>query len=620
MSAELDIPLDDAPQHRTPVPSVLVLAFLVLCFGAAAVLAASPSTWGGFVAANILAAGAVFLLWRRGDVDLRIVLILGLLFRLFYIWLPPVLSDDVYRYVWDGLVQMQGINPFAFTPDDPRLAALQGEPIYDLLNSATYYTVYPPLSQLLFRIGALFYEADWRVSYYVIKGVLAACEAAALLLLSRSISSRSLMLYAWNPLVILAAAGQAHTESMAVLCLVGAWLLARRDRGGWASLALGAAALVKLYPFVLFPLLWRRFGWRSVWPGALLTAGAVLLYFHPDALRNVLSSLELYVRSFEFNAGLYYAVKKVFEIATGDDWSKQIGPAFRWLFLLSLPLVYVADRRLGWSFRRAAVVTLGLFFVFSTTVHPWYLLPLLALVAPLRTPAWHWYWLGLLSIGTYLLYAGGQYWPWVIIGWCGWAILLLVRNARPALTRVMLHRSRSKADLVDEFRPPADRPSILDLGAGEGFVGRDLADRWGGDVTLADVRDMNRTDLPLIVYDGARLPFEDDTFDAVLLVYVLHHAVDPDVVIKEARRVCRGRIIVVESIYSNRLELAIFSAVDRLANHVRSFGKMDARDETLRIGTFESWQARFAAIGLRVVVAQDLGGFIHRRAVYVLDP
>ncbi len=620
MCAEFNARIAPSPAHGLSAASKFILAFLVVCFAAAALLAIRPAARGGFVAANILAGGAVALLWWRGDVHVRVVLAFALLFRLFYVGLPPVLSDDVYRYIWDGLLQVRGINPFAYTPDDPQLSFLHGEPVYAALNSASFYTVYPPLSQLVFRVGAWFYEANWQVSYYAIKGVLATSEAAAVLLLARHLPARSLMLYAWNPLVVLAAAGQAHTESLAVFCLVTAWLLARQKRGEWASVALAGAGLVKLYPFVLFPLLWRRFGWRSVTPGALVVAFASVPYVHPDAIAHVLSSLELYVRSFEFNAGIYYGIKKIFEILTGADWSKQIGPAFRLLFLLSLPIVYVVDWRRGWSFRRAAVATLGLFFVLSTTIHPWYLLPLLALVAPATPPSWHWHWLGLASVGTYLLYVGGPYWLWVTIGWCGWAVLFFIRNAETGLAGLMQLRARQKADLISEYMPSVVKPSILDFGAGEGYVGRELASRLSADVTLADIRDMNRTNLPMIVYDGRRLPFGDNTFDVVLLMYVLHHAADPDVLIAEAQRVCRGRIVVVESIYTNGLQRAVLSVLDRTANYVRSKGMIYAWRERLQFGTFESWNERFDARGLRVLIARDLGGIIHRRAIFVLAP
>jgi SAM-dependent methyltransferase len=572
------------------------------------------------LAAELAAAALVFLLWQRRDVSLRVVVGFAILFRLLFLWLPPVLSDDAYRYIWDGLLQTHGVNPFAHRPSDAELAFLQTEPVYAHLNSVSYYTVYPPLSQFIFRAGASVYSAGWLPTYYVIKTILAACEIGALWLLSRRCSPRTLILYAWNPLVILAAAGQAHTEAAAVLFLVLAWTLADRGSGKWASVALAAAGLIKLYPFVLLPLLWRRFRWRGIWPGILTVVLLSWPFAHPDAITNILTSLDLYVRSFEFNAGIYYGVKKIFSLITGEDWSKQIGPALRWLFLASLPVIYYFDSRFEWPLRRSMVVVLGMFFVCSTTVHPWYLLPLLALLVPAVPPSWHWLWLGLASLGTYLLYVDGPYWIWVILGWGGWALMGMLRYSDPALDRILTARAGRKVDLIGDFTPEDKAgASVLDLGAGEGYVGQELAHRTGIEVTLADVIDLNRTELPHVVYDGRRLPFETDNFDAVLLVYVLHHADSPDAVLNEAARVSAGRIIVLESIYTHRIQRYLLGYIDRFVNTLRSSGRMTARHQKLDFRRFEEWMDTFRSSGLHVEVARDLGGIIHQRALFVLS-
>jgi hypothetical protein len=132
-----------------------------------------------------------------------------------------------------------------------------------------------------------------------------------------------------------------------------------------------------------------------------------------------MDSINLFARLFEFNAGPYYLTKYGFGVATGADWSKQIGPTFRYLFLSLLPVLYVLDARRDWSTRWAATFTIGLFLVLSTTVHPWYLLPMIGLgVLGGRAP-WPWLWLGTMSIGTYLFYIDGPYWVWIVLGWGG---------------------------------------------------------------------------------------------------------------------------------------------------------------------------------------------------------
>lgn len=88
---------------------------------------------------------------------------------------------------------------------------------------------------------------------------------------------------------------------------------------------------------------------------------------------------------------------------------------------------------------------------------------------------------------------------------------------------------------------------ILEIGAGNGLVAEMLHRRTGARFTLLDVVDYNRSALPLHVYDGRNLPFEDNAFDLALLVFVLHHNPDPRPVLREALRVTRCGALVVEN-------------------------------------------------------------------------
>jgi hypothetical protein len=373
-----------------------------------------------------LASGGLVLLWRRDPLTREEVLWGALLLRLAFLPLLPGLTDDLYRYVWDGWLQMEGINPYRYAPENSSLAAYHESLLFRELNSPAYYSVYPPATQISFAVsGWLYTVAGWPAAYFGLKGLFAAAEFGGVVLLSRLTSPRNLLLYAWNPLVLLETAGQGHTEALLVPCLLGLIWAAQRGRGRLASLLVAAAGLVKLYPFVLGPFLLRRYGWAAVWPGVLLGVGLSLPYAAPYTLSHLMDSVALFARLFEFNAGPYYLVKSLFWTATGVDWSKQIGPAFRLLFLSLLPVLYVLDARWSWSMRRAALITIGLFLVLSTTVHPWYLVPVLALGVLTERPVWPWLWLGTCSVGTYLFYADGPYWIWIIGGWGG-AFLLAV--------------------------------------------------------------------------------------------------------------------------------------------------------------------------------------------------
>ena len=90
--------------------------------------------------------------------------------------LPPSLSDDAYRYVWDGQVQAHGINPYQYVPQDPALEFLQDGALYDHLNSPAFYSVYPPVSQLIFGAAAHLFDGNWWAIHYTIKLVFVLAE------------------------------------------------------------------------------------------------------------------------------------------------------------------------------------------------------------------------------------------------------------------------------------------------------------------------------------------------------------------------------------------------------------------------------------------------------------
>ncbi len=530
----------------------------------------------------------------------------------------------MFRYLWDGWLQWEGINPYRYTPNDPALASFHELPVYERLNSASYYSVYPPLSQWVFALGGGFLEIDWRLSFYLIKGIFLTLEGAGLWLLAQMTTARNLLLYAWNPLVIIEVAGQAHTEAAMIPFLIAAVWAVRHDHGHLASLAVAGAGLVKLYPLVLGPFLLRRYGWKAVWPGALLAAGVTAPYAAPYVLPHVKESVDLYFQLFEFNAAPYYLVKEAFFEWTGQDWSKQIGPAFRQLFLLSLPVLYGLDAWKKWRFERCVFATLGLFVVLSTTVHPWYLLALLPLAVATPQPRWHWLWLGAMSMGTYLLYVDGPYWNWIWIGWGGALLLALAAHADGFLQWIQKRRAERKVDRLLPLLPATDDGasplSVLDLGAGEGYVGAALARRANAEVALADVVDMNRTDLPHTVYDGETLPYADDTFDVCVLYYVLHHCACPERVLTEALRVTRYRVLIVESVYTSPTHRRLLRGLDIAANRLRSAGDMADQEMHLAFRRQADWERTIVACGGQVEYRDTVDSWIHPQGMWSVHP
>jgi len=161
---------------------------------------------------------------------------------------------------------------------------------------------------------------------------------------------------------------------------------------------------------------------------------------------------------------------------------------------------------------------------------------------------------------------------------------------------------------------------LLDLGAGEGYVAAALRKRTGGWICSVDVGPFRRAEGPYLIYDGARLPFRNGTFDTALILLALHHCTAPEAVLDEALRVTRRRLIVIESVYRNRLERFWLDFFDGRLNSYRHDGEMNT---PFAFRSREDWQGLFDSRGLRTVESRWLGSWwerlVHHPALFVLD-
>lgn len=126
---------------------------------------------------------------------------------------------------------------------------------------------------------------------------------------------------------------------------------------------------------------------------------------------------------------------------------------------------------------------------------------------------------------------------------------------------VYSHRARWTARKLSRFITASDR--VLDIGAGDCRLDALLRKKIGCEIVPVDVEDFNETELPLTLFDGKRLPFEDESFDVVLLIFVLHHAEDAKACLEEARRVCRKRVVVFEDVTSGVWDRFVFRTFHR---------------------------------------------------------
>ena len=568
--------------------------------------------------------------------DPRVLLVWAVAFRLALFPILPDLSDDAFRYIWDGWLTYQGLNPYAATPADPALAHLHGEVLFREMNSPEFYSVYPPLAQLLFLpAGAAYAWVGWPGAFFVWKGTILFMEVggAALLLQALRNLGRPLApfaLYAWNPLVLVTVAGNAHTEGAMILGVgLAVWgLTAARPWTAWVGL--GVAGMVKAIPFAWSLLLARGsavlWGWRRTATAlgilAVAALGLTAFFWSPGMVDRVGSSVNLYVRYFEFNAGLYFLLKEGIVHWVGTDPTEVLGPALRWAFLLWLAGVSLLHpARDPRTLLRGFLLVVSGYLILATTVHPWYLLwvlPLLPFTSLLRAP---WTWVSFASFATYFIYLDVPdphtlHLRLTAVVWGGFLVLAL-REAGPAGYQWLLRwAGRRKAR---HLAPHLPEGTVLDLGAGEGYVAEALA-RRGYRVLCADVAPMRKAHVPFLLYDGTTLPFPTRSVDATVLSLVLHHARDPRSVLREALRVSRKRVVVTESTYRTPWGLRVLTFLDRFVNRVRGEGALRGMEEQLHFRRVEEWEELFREEGARMVRRRWLNRTGHRYILFELEP
>ena len=199
--------------------------------------------------------------------DSRQILLLGLifaaLFRISILFSPPYLSDDVYRYVWDGRVQSAGINPYRYIPADESLAKLRDDRIYPNINRREYArTIYPPVAEGVFLLITRISESvTW------MKAAMVGFEAITVwaliqLLVSFGFARQRVLIYAWHPLVVWEFAGSGHLDAMVIAFIALALLAHRKRRETLTVVLLACATCVKLFPAALFPAFYKRWSWK----------------------------------------------------------------------------------------------------------------------------------------------------------------------------------------------------------------------------------------------------------------------------------------------------------------------------------------------------------------------
>ena len=333
-------------------------------------------------------------------------------------------DHDVWRYLWDGHVSALAGDPYRATPEhwwhqaengDVQAQALfvdeVWEDVFDFLGYADHLTVYPPLAQAYFR----FCHAMAPGSVLFHKAAIAALDMAVcgLLVLALGALKRpreTVLLYAWNPLIIKEFAGSGHLDPLMLVCLAAAVLLTLRQYHRTAMVCFGGAVLAKLAPVILLPLFLRRWPWRWWWVAAVpLIVG---YGYYAESLAPMLSGIGTFASDWVFNPGPWGLMNALAGLAHLPEMAVTI--AAGGILAICIWICMAWDRGDGRSLALGGFVIMASALLLSPAVMPWYLswALLLGVLAGNRT----WLLLMFLAMGSYLIYIDQSvriWWLWV---------------------------------------------------------------------------------------------------------------------------------------------------------------------------------------------------------------
>ena len=309
------------------------------------------------LAAGLLYIAAVYFAerFRPGTLALLVILAGAVAFRMFLVVRPPALSDDVYRYQWEGRIERAGINPYTVAPDSEGLAHFQDSE-HPIQTGRSTPTLYPPLSELTF---------SWIETIPGYKRAYAALDLASLallLLLLRAVKqpAHRVVIYAWNPAVIVSFALSGHYDSLALVTLIAAVLLIIKQRPRLSIAFLSLSFLAKFFPVLLLPTFLKR----SKRPYALIFAALVALAYVPflRAGTQLFKGLSDYAVGWEGNDSAF----RLLMLAGNTKRQAELVAVVAILILVA----YVLKKRMDPM--RAALVLFTAMLLISPNAFPWY--------------------------------------------------------------------------------------------------------------------------------------------------------------------------------------------------------------------------------------------------------
>lgn len=372
------------------IPMLLSVLMAVLLYSIAN---ATPRSDFNFFIFQYLGLFIIFyIFWLKSQLlDFRVIIILAILLRLVLLDSIPVLSNDFYRFIWDGELMARGINPFANTPNQlMNSVAFYNEAGVDMRMmyhgmgelSQAHYTCYPVLNQILFYLPAKLTDSIFS-SIIGLRIIIILADIGAIYFAKRiaehlNISVHNIWLYALNPFVILEFTGNLHFEGVMIFFLLGGIYALMKNQWILGSVFFACAIHIKLLPLMLIPFALKKLGWRKSVGFVALTGFLVLLIggtmLNATFYNNMMLSINEYFIRFQFNGSISYLVSEVGKLILGWEPHQFTGPILSIIATCGiLTLAIFKAIRNDLDIIKGMLFGLMIYYSLTATVHPWYI-------------------------------------------------------------------------------------------------------------------------------------------------------------------------------------------------------------------------------------------------------
>ena len=331
--------------------------------------------------------------------------VIGITARVLFLPSIPNLSQDFYRFIWDGRLLILGINPYVCTPEQLANGLLKTTELTSLeaisnakiliqgmgsLN-ASHYSNYPPINQLCFALAALFAKTSVLGSVIVLRIIIIGADLGILyfgkkLLERLNLPAKNIFWYFLNPFIIIELTGNLHFEGVMLFFVI--WSLYLLDKKRWvlAAILLGVSVSVKLLPLLFLPLFYKylapdglfKKGFWKMKKFYWVTLATIVFTFAPFASKTFISNFSatigLWFQNFEFNASVYYIIRWIGFQTVGWNIIATVGLILPMVVFICIVLLAVFRKyNTTQKLITGMLLAVSIYFLLATTVHPWYI-------------------------------------------------------------------------------------------------------------------------------------------------------------------------------------------------------------------------------------------------------